>query len=132
MEEIHRVLRDDGFFVLIESIPPDEESMKYWKEILELKDMGRHKSFYLTKAQLEEFIACKFNIVSARILKQRIFLKQWLDNCVRSIDRDRKRYIYQKIISLPTFIKERYEFSGSDIDDMTFSRIAYVLIAKKK
>ena len=57
MMEISRVLRPSGVTCIIESVVPDPQIREEWRQIILLKDRGRHPDFVFTADEFENWVS---------------------------------------------------------------------------
>ncbi len=86
LEIMSKILRKNGIILIIEGIAPDQYTLLLWREVLELKDVGRNKNVYLSYDTVRQFFLKYTKNLNLKIIGPimltpvPMLVSQWLNN----------------------------------------------------
>ncbi|MFH1515481.1 MAG: class I SAM-dependent methyltransferase, partial [bacterium] len=77
LKEIRRMLKPDGFFTLIEPVPPNLIAKPLWSSLFMIRDKGRYPEFYYTPEELIDFVKSDFELIASDSNQIEIPMSNW-------------------------------------------------------
>ena len=80
LEEINRIIKERGLFVLIEPVAQDDNGLNLWKDLFMVRDKGRHEDFFFTPDSIDKYITKHgFTKLEENFITIDIPMSNWLD-----------------------------------------------------
>lgn len=103
LEIMSKVLRRNGIILIIEGVAPDQHTLLLWKDVLELKDVGRNEKVFLSYDTMRQFFLNYTKSLNLKVIGPTMLtlvpmlVNQWLNNAPFD-DKDSKIEEILKII----------------------------------
>ncbi len=115
LREVRRILKDDGAFLLIEPVAPNDQGKWPWSELFRVRDKGRHPDFYFTAPELAKYVAEEgFEVERIEGLAMPLSMSNWLDT--GSLSEEEIGQIRRFVEGLPPELKTLVGLEYSDGD----------------
>ena len=98
-----KVLRRNGIILIIEGVAPDQHTLPLWRDVLELKDVGRNKKVFFSYDTMRQFFLNYTKNLNLKVIGPimltpvPMLVSQWLNN-TPFCDKDSKIEEILKII----------------------------------
>lgn len=96
LTEMRKLVREGGRIYIIEGVAPNNFTLLKWKDVLQLKDLGRNSNVFLSLENIKDFFETNYKLSSVEVTSLTPVIMQlsnWLDNAILTSD-SRKEIIH--------------------------------------